>query len=104
MTPSALPPRAFGLQQLVIVPIEGTTLHRFFRSRFRDPRAWSLAIHEHPSGVDGILWASRLHGGACCAVYDRALPKLRVLEVRPLAGFPRELAAVIAGQRIALIP
>lgn len=204
--PPALPPLAFGRQQLAITRIEDTTLHRFFRSRFHDPlgygaaparfsdprldraaadrfgivhlastfetafaetilrdrgdgrvgeltipeaelsdwrcatiqvtrtlslvdlgsgaarltmgipsdvvgardqtlsRAWSLAIHDHSAYVDGILWASRLHGGTCCAVYDRALTKLRASEIRSLTGFPRELAGIIRRYRIALVP
>ena len=73
----------------------------------KDQRAsqiWSLAIHDHPAQVDGIAWASRLHGGTCCAVYDRALAKLRVSEVSPLTGFSQELANVIRRYGLALIP
>lgn len=65
---------------------------------------WSLAIHGHPAEVGGIAWASRLHGGTCYAVYDRALAKLRANAIRPLTGFPRELAALLRRYRIALIP
>lgn len=39
-------------------------------------RRWSLAIYEHPTRVDGILYPSRLNGETNIAVYDRAIGKL----------------------------
>ena len=42
-------------------------------------RQWSLAIHEHPASVDGILYPSRLNNEVNLAVYDRALLKLEAV-------------------------
>lgn len=39
-------------------------------------RKWSLAIHEHPAGVDGIIYPSRLNNETNLAIYDRAIAKL----------------------------
>lgn len=39
-------------------------------------RKWSLAIHDHPAAVDGILYPSRLNNEINLAIYDRAIPKL----------------------------
>lgn len=39
-------------------------------------RKWSLAIHEHPAAVDGILYPSRLNNETNLAIYDRAISKL----------------------------
>ena len=47
-------------------------------------RKWSQAFHEHPSAPDGIIYASRLNGETNIAVYDRAIPKLRISSVRRL--------------------
>lgn len=44
-------------------------------------RDWSLAFYEHPSEPDGILYPSRLNGETNLAVYDRAIPKLQVVQV-----------------------
>ncbi len=39
-------------------------------------RKWSIAIHEHPAAVDGIIYPSRLNNETNLAIYDRAVPKL----------------------------
>jgi hypothetical protein len=67
-------------------------------------RAWSSALHQHPCAIDGIVWASRLHGGRCCAVYDRSLAKLHVQDARPILRFEHELASVIRRYALALVP
>ena len=41
-------------------------------------RKWSLALHQHPAGVDGIIYPSRLNGETNLAIYDRSIPKLSV--------------------------
>jgi hypothetical protein len=43
-------------------------------------RPWSLAFHEHPDAPDGIVYPSRLNGQTNLAIYDRAIPKLRLRE------------------------
>lgn len=57
-------------------------------------RRWSVAIHEHPRQVDGILYPSRLNGETNLAVYDRAIPRLAagsVSTVRRATGLARVL-------------
>ncbi|WP_439571507.1 RES family NAD+ phosphorylase [Sphingomonas sp.] len=65
-------------------------------------RRWSLAIHQHPEGVDGIIYPSRLNGEENLAIYDRAIAKLAFGAVGPL-----ELEAGIDGilndLRVALV-
>jgi len=41
-------------------------------------RQLSVVLHEHGSAPDGIRYRSRLTGNLNIAVYDRALPKLRI--------------------------
>jgi len=66
-------------------------------------RAWSLAIHEHPAQPDGIVYSSRLNGQTNLAVYDRAIPKLRVAETAPLMSAP-ELPEILDELLVALVP
>ena len=52
-------------------------------------RKLSQAIHDH-TDAQGLIYNSRLTGGACICIYDRALPGLvatPVVEVTRLAGF-----------------
>lgn len=58
-------------------------------------RAWALALHDHPARPDGLLYPSRLNGDLNLAVFDHALPRLRVRKVQGLMARGRELAAVI---------
>ena len=39
-------------------------------------RVWSVAFHEHPSAIDGIIYPSRLNGEHNVAIYGRAVPAL----------------------------
>jgi RES domain len=66
-------------------------------------RAWSAAFHEHPAQPDGILYPSRLNGQTNLAVYDRALPKLRVAHTAALMDAP-ELPDVFDDLLVALVP
>jgi len=65
-------------------------------------RAWSLALHEHRSAPDGIIYASRLNGEGNLAVFDRAIAKLRVARDLPLIAAPG-LAAALDDLRVALV-
>lgn len=47
-------------------------------------RALSAATHANVPEADGFLYPSRFTGHACVAVFDRAIVKLKVLEVTPL--------------------
>ncbi|AHI24905.1 putative toxin-antitoxin system, toxin component [Komagataeibacter xylinus E25] len=51
-------------------------------------RQWSLAIHDHPSKPDGILYPSRLNEEINLAVFERAVPKLSVSKRDPLMNRP----------------
>jgi hypothetical protein len=66
-------------------------------------RKWSLAWHEHPDQPDGIIYPSRLNGQTNLAVYHRAVPKLRAVDVRPLIG-ASGLAAVLNELLVELAP
>lgn len=65
-------------------------------------RRWSLALHEHPSQPDGIIYPSRLNGGTNLAVYDRAIGKLQPKRVVTLLGAPG-LAGVFEDFRVGLM-
>jgi hypothetical protein len=66
-------------------------------------RAWSAAFHKHPAQPDGIVYPSRLNGQTNLAVYDRAIPKLRVADTMPLIDAPR-LPQVFDELLVALVP
>jgi hypothetical protein len=60
----------------------------------RTARLWAAAFHAHPAEPDGIVYRSRLTAETNLAVFDRAIPKLRVASVSPLLetpGFDRVL-------------
>jgi hypothetical protein len=65
-------------------------------------RAWSVEFHEHPARPDGIVYSSRLNGQTNLAVYDRAIPKLRVADTTPLMAAP-ELPEVLDDLLVALV-
>jgi RES domain len=66
-------------------------------------RAWSAAFHDHPARPDGIVYSSRLNGQTNLAIYDRAIPKLRVVDTTPLIDAP-ELPEVLDELLVALVP
>ena len=37
---------------------------------------WSVAFHEHPEQIDGLIYPSRLNGETNLAIYERAVSKL----------------------------
>lgn len=47
-------------------------------------RAWSVAFHQHPEAVDGIIYPSRLNGATNLAIYDHAIAKLTAPRVHVL--------------------
>lgn len=64
-------------------------------------RKWSIAFHDHPSRVDGIIYPSRLNGEINLAIYDRAIGKLSVHTSAPLFNEPN-LADVLRDLKIGL--
>jgi hypothetical protein len=66
-------------------------------------RAWSVAFHDHPDAVDGIIYPSRLNAQVNLAIYGRAVDKLRPTRLRRLADVA-ELAPVLDDLEIVLTP
>lgn len=69
--------------------------------RHRLGRAWSVAFHEHPSAVDGIIYPSRLNGQVNLAIYGHAVRKLRPTRLRRLINVA-ELAPVLDDLEVAI--
>ncbi len=65
-------------------------------------RLWSVAFHEHPDNVDGIVYHSRLNGEHNLAIYDRAVPSLSSPAHVPLLR-ARGFAAVLDDLKVALV-
>lgn len=65
-------------------------------------RKWSLAFHEHPARVDGVIYPSRLNAETNIAVYDRSIGKLGHIETSPLVR-ARGLAGVLNDLQLALV-
>jgi hypothetical protein len=51
-------------------------------------RNWSVAFHDHPREVDGIIYPSRLNGETNLAIYGRAVGKLELLRAQDLKHAP----------------
>lgn len=64
-------------------------------------RQWSVAFHDHPAQLDGIIYPSRLNGETNLAIYDRAIGKLSVASSGPLLKQPA-LAHVLRDLRVGL--
>lgn len=65
-------------------------------------RRWSVAFHDHPDQVDGLIYPSRLNGETNLAIYDRAIPKLTAAGVTPLRR-ARGLPGVLDEFEVALV-
>jgi hypothetical protein len=72
-------------------------------STHRWGQAWALAFWSHVETPDGIIYPSRLNGEANVALYDRALPKIAALSVRPLLDCRAEMTEVLRTFRIAVL-
>ncbi len=66
-------------------------------------QAWGLAIHEHDTSPDGLIFPSRLNDEVNIAVFDRALSKLSCRASGPLLDRASELAAVIDTLALAIV-
>lgn len=64
---------------------------------------WSLAFWLHKQRPDGVLYPSRLNEEINLALYDVALPKMRVSGTRPLIEYRAELAALIREFKLAIV-
>jgi hypothetical protein len=65
-------------------------------------RKWSLAIHDHPAAVDGIIYPSRLSNEVNLAVYDRAVLKLAPHSTGPLNRAPN-IGRLLTDFQVALV-
>jgi hypothetical protein len=59
-------------------------------------------MHEEHPDVDGFIYASRLNGDDCIAVFDRAVGKFFVVDAYELKDHP-ELPAVLERNRVQLV-
>jgi hypothetical protein len=69
---------------------------------FAAGQALGKAVYEEHKDVDGFIYASRLTGDDCIAVFDRAVEKLRVVDACELKDQP-ELPGVLEWNRVVLL-
>ena len=69
---------------------------------FAAGQALGRAVYEEHKDVDGFIYASRLTGDDCIAVFDRGIEKLRVVEASELKDHA-ELPAVLERNGVALL-
>lgn len=84
---------------MIRMGIPSDVLHE---SRHSLSRKWSVAFQDHPAGVDGLIYPSRLNGEVNLAIYGRATGKLRSPAHRPLLSAPG-LAGVLDTFKVALV-
>jgi len=65
-------------------------------------RLWSQAFYQHPDSPDGVLYNSRLTTEHNIALYDRAVPKLKVKAAPKLVERRADLAAIINDFNLAI--
>ena len=94
----------FAGEMLVLADFTGVALKRAgidpsltTVSGYEAPQRWSVAVHDHPDHVDGILYMSRhLNTDRAVVVFERARRKLVTTSYVPFLGFPSALATVLA--------
>jgi hypothetical protein len=69
---------------------------------FAAGQALGKAVYEEHADVDGFIYASRLTGDDCIAVFERAVEKLRVIDACELKDHP-ELPAVLKKNHVVLV-
>jgi hypothetical protein len=69
---------------------------------FAAGQALGKAVYEEHPDVDGFIYASRLSGDDCVAVFDRAIEKFLVVDACELKDHP-ELPAVLERNRVVLV-
>jgi RES domain len=70
--------------------------------KFAAGQALGKSVYEDHAGVDGFIYASRLTGDDCIAVFDRAIEKLRVVDACELKDH-EELPAVFERNKVLLV-
>jgi hypothetical protein len=66
-------------------------------------QAWAGAVHAHKDAPDGIIFSSRLNEQSNVALFDRALPRITLVDAAPLFAYRAELAAILNTYDIALV-
>jgi hypothetical protein len=69
---------------------------------FAAGQALGRAVHEEHPDVDGFIYASRLSGDDCIAVFDRGVEKIVVVDACELKEHP-ELPAVLERNKVQLV-
>src|ERR1700722_19554713 len=69
---------------------------------FAAGQALGKAVYEEHADVDGLIYASRLTGDDCIAVFDRAMEKFVVVDACELKNHP-ELPAVLERNKVILV-
>ena len=69
---------------------------------FAAGQALGRAVHQEHQQVDGFIYASRLTGDDCVAVFERAVGKMRVDEASELKDQP-ELPGVLERNKVVLV-
>jgi RES domain len=64
---------------------------------------WSLAFWQHKQRPHGILYPSRLNEEICLALYDGALPNVRVSRTLPFLEHKPEMASLIRKFKLAIV-
>jgi hypothetical protein len=72
-------------------------------SSHRLGQKWSLAFWLHKQRPHGILYYSRLNDEINIALYDVALPSIRVSTTRPLLEYRTEVAGLIREFKLAIV-
>jgi hypothetical protein len=72
-------------------------------SSHRLGQKWSLAFWLHKQRPHGILYYSRLNDEINMALYDVALPSIRVSTTRPLLEYRTEVAGLIREFKLAIV-
>jgi hypothetical protein len=68
-------------------------------THFSAGQALARAVHDEHPEVDGFIYASRLTGDDCIAVFNRAVEKFAVLDACELKNHP-ELSAVLERNKV----
>ena len=69
---------------------------------FAAGQALGKALYEQHKDVDGLIYASRLTGDDCVAVFDRAIGKFAIIDACELKDHP-ELPVVLKRNRVVLV-
>jgi hypothetical protein len=72
-------------------------------SSHRLGQKWSLAFWLHKQRPHGIVYYSRLNDEINMALYDVALPNVRVYRTRPFLEYTAEAAALISEFKLAIV-